>query len=53
MRLTRDVESEQAIYTQLVAKQQELSVLNSGITADVRIIDSAESQPKPIAPKNS
>ncbi|MEZ2758761.1 polysaccharide biosynthesis tyrosine autokinase [Providencia vermicola] len=51
VRLTRDVESEQAIYTQLVAKQQELSVLNSGITADVRIIDSAESQPKPIAPK--
>ncbi|MBX6949376.1 polysaccharide biosynthesis tyrosine autokinase [Providencia rettgeri] len=53
VRLTRDVESEQAIYTQLVAKQQELSVLNSGITADVRIIDSAESQPKPIAPKKS
>ncbi|MEX9786838.1 GNVR domain-containing protein, partial [Providencia manganoxydans] len=32
VRLTRDVESEQAIYNQLVAKQQELSVLNSGIT---------------------
>lgn len=53
VRLTRDVEAEQAIYTQLVAKQQELSVLNSGITADVRIIDSAESQPKPVAPKKS
>nr|ELR5057332.1 polysaccharide biosynthesis tyrosine autokinase [Providencia rettgeri]ELR5086928.1 polysaccharide biosynthesis tyrosine autokinase [Providencia rettgeri] len=53
VRLTRDVESEQAIYNQLVAKQQELSVLNSGITADVRIIDSAESQPNPVAPKKA
>ncbi len=53
VRLTRDVESEQAIYTQLVGKQQELNVLNSGITADVRIIDSAESQPKAVAPKKS
>ncbi|WP_272663450.1 Wzz/FepE/Etk N-terminal domain-containing protein [Providencia sp. PROV097] len=52
VRLTRDVEAEQAIYAQLVAKQQELSVLNSGITADVRIIDSAESQPNAVAPKN-
>ncbi|MDK7738494.1 GNVR domain-containing protein, partial [Providencia stuartii] len=53
VRLTRDVESEQAIYNQLVAKQQELSVLNSGITADVRIIDSAESEPNAVAPKKS
>ncbi|EPD1653250.1 TPA: polysaccharide biosynthesis tyrosine autokinase [Escherichia coli] len=53
VRLTRDVESEQSIYNQLVAKQQELSVLNSGITADVRIIDSAESQPSAVAPKKS
>ncbi|QCJ71844.1 tyrosine protein kinase [Providencia heimbachae] len=53
VRLTRDVASEQAIYTQLVGKQQELNVLNSGITADVRIIDSAESQPKAVAPKKS
>lgn len=53
VRLTRDVAAEQAIYTQLVSKQQELSVLNSGITADVRIIDSAESQPKAVAPKKS
>lgn len=51
VRLTRDVAAEQAIYTQLVSKQQELSVLNSGITADVRIIDTAESQPKAVAPK--
>lgn len=53
VRLTRDVESEQAIYNQLVGKQQELSVMNSGITADVRVIDSAESQPQPVAPKKS
>lgn len=53
IRLTRDVESEQAIYNQLVTKQRELSVLNSGITADVRIIDSAESYPVAIAPKKS
>ncbi|WP_272667167.1 polysaccharide biosynthesis tyrosine autokinase [Providencia sp. PROV167] len=53
VRLTRDVELEQAIYNQLVAKQQELSVLNSGITTDVRIIDSAESQPNAVAPKKS
>ncbi|MDN0021066.1 polysaccharide biosynthesis tyrosine autokinase [Providencia stuartii] len=53
VRLTRDIESEQAIYNQLVAKQQELSVLNSGITTDVRIIDSAESQPNAVAPKKA
>lgn len=53
VRLTRDVESEQAIYNQLVGKQQELSVLNSGITADVRIIDTAESQPNAVAPKKA
>ncbi|MCX3071621.1 polysaccharide biosynthesis tyrosine autokinase [Providencia stuartii] len=53
VRLTRDVESEQAIYNQLVAKQQELSVINSGITADVRIIDPAESQPTAVAPKKA
>ena len=53
VRLTRDVASEQAIYTQLVGKQQEINVLNSGITADVRIIDSAESQPNAVAPKKS
>lgn len=53
VRLTRDVESEQAIYNQLVAKQQELSVLNAGITSNMRIIDPAESQPAPIAPKKT
>lgn len=53
VRLTRDVESEQAIYNQLIGKQQELSVLNSGITADVRIIDTAESQPNAVAPKKA
>lgn len=47
------MESEQAIYNQLVAKQRELSALNSGITADVRTIDLAESYPVAIAPKKS
>lgn len=49
--LTRDVQSEQEIYNQLVTKKQELSVLNSGITADVRVIDDAESEPLAVAPR--
>ena len=53
VRLTRDVQSEQAIYMQLVTKQQELNILNSGITSDVRIIDPAESHLIPVTPKKS
>lgn len=51
IRLTRDVESERTIYEQLMAKQQELNVLASGITADARIIDTPVSKPSPIEPK--
>ncbi|MEG3130365.1 polysaccharide biosynthesis tyrosine autokinase [Pantoea cypripedii] len=51
LRLSRDVESGQAIYMQLLNRQQELSIAESSAIGNVRIIDSAVTQPKPIKPK--
>lgn len=49
--LTRDSESERAFYRTLVAKQQELRVLDSEVDTAIHIINPADSQPDPIAPK--
>jgi tyrosine-protein kinase Etk/Wzc len=51
LRLSRDVESGQAIYMQLLNRQQELSIAESSAIGNVRIIDNAVTQPKPIKPK--
>lgn len=51
IRLTRDVDSGQAIYMQLLNKQQELSINKASTVGDVRIIDQAVTQPNPIAPR--
>lgn len=51
MRLSRDVESGRTIYLQLLTRQQELSISRSSAIGNVRIIDSAVTQPDPIAPK--
>ncbi|WP_208950334.1 polysaccharide biosynthesis tyrosine autokinase [Rahnella sp. ChDrAdgB13] len=51
LRLSRDVESGQAIYMQLLNRQQELSIAESSAIGNVRIIDSAMTEPKPIKPR--
>ena len=51
LRLSRDVESGQAIYMQLLNRQQELSIAESSAIGNVRIIDNAITQPKPVKPK--
>ncbi len=51
LRLSREVESGQAVYLQLLSRQQELSISRSGITGNVRIIDTANIYPDPIKPQ--
>lgn len=51
LRLSRDVESGRAVYMQLLNRQQELSIAKSSAIGNVRIIDNAVSEPKPIKPK--
>lgn len=51
LRLTRDVEVNQQIYMQLLNKTQELRLVKAGTVGNVRIVDNAESNPTPIAPR--
>ncbi|MFE8102950.1 tyrosine-protein kinase Wzc [Brenneria goodwinii] len=51
LRLTRDVESGQEVYMQLLNKQQELSINKASVVGNVRIIDTGVTQPNPIKPK--
>ena len=51
LRLIRDVESGRAVYMQLLNRQQELSIAKSSAIGNVRIIDNAVTQPKPVKPK--
>src|SRR5699024_10030508 len=53
LRLTRDVELNQAIYLQLQNRDQELRILKAGTVGNVRIIDNAQVQPNRIKPKRS
>ena len=48
--LTRDLEVDQQIYIQLSNKVQELDVLKAGVVGNVRILDTAQVLPEPIAP---
>ncbi|WP_438436194.1 polysaccharide biosynthesis tyrosine autokinase [Klebsiella pneumoniae] len=50
LRLSRDVDSGKAVYMQLLTKQQELSIAKSSVIGNVRIVDSAITQPKPVKP---
>lgn len=50
-RLSRDVESGRAIYMQLMNRQQELNVAKSSAIGNVRIIDNAVTEPKPVKPR--
>lgn len=51
LRLSRDVESGRAVYMQLLNRQQELSIAKSSAIGNVRIIDNAITEPKPVKPK--
>lgn len=53
LKLTRDVQVEQAIFLQLLNKQQELSIVKAGTIGNVRIIDNAEATNTPIKPKKA
>ncbi|MBN3217258.1 tyrosine-protein kinase Wzc [Pectobacterium polaris] len=51
LRLTRDVNVGQEVYMQLLNKQQELSINKASTVGNVRIIDAAALQLKPVKPK--
>ncbi|MBM7185671.1 polysaccharide biosynthesis tyrosine autokinase, partial [Klebsiella pneumoniae] len=51
LRLSRDVESGRAVYMQLLNRQQELNIAKSSAIGNVRIIDNAVAQTKPVKPK--
>ncbi|ENQ1040364.1 polysaccharide biosynthesis tyrosine autokinase [Escherichia coli] len=51
LRLSRDVESGRAVYMQLLNRQQELSIYKSSAIGNVRIIDNAVTEIKPVKPK--
>jgi tyrosine-protein kinase Etk/Wzc len=53
LRLTRDMESAQLIYTQLLNKQQELRINKASIVGYVRIIDLAATESRPVAPRKA
>lgn len=54
LRLKRDVEVSNEIYTQLLAKTQELDIVRAGTVGNVRIIDYAEvNTSKPVKPKKA
>ncbi|CAI0750878.1 tyrosine-protein kinase Wzc [Serratia fonticola] len=50
LRLTRDVNAGQEVYMQMLNKQQELSITKASTVGNVRIVDSAITQPKPVKP---
>jgi tyrosine-protein kinase Etk/Wzc len=49
--LTRDVQSGQEVYMLLLNKQQELSINKASTVGNVRIVDTAVAERKPVAPK--
>lgn len=51
LRLSRDVQSGQEIYMQLLNKEQALSISKASTVGNVRIIDNAVTQQKPVGPK--
>ena len=51
LRLSRDVDSNQLVYLQLLNRQQELNITKSSAIGNVRIIDEAVTELKPIKPK--
>ncbi|AYM89671.1 tyrosine-protein kinase Wzc [Serratia sp. 3ACOL1] len=51
LRLSRDVQSGQEVYMQLLNKEQALSISKASTVGNVRIIDNAVTQTNPVKPK--
>lgn len=51
LRLSRDVDSGRAVYMQLLNRQQELNIAKNSAIGNVRIVDNALTEPKPVKPK--
>ncbi len=53
LRLTRDVQAAQEIYMQLLNKQQKLGITKASTVGNVRIVDPAVTQPRPVKPQKT
>ncbi|WP_413507629.1 tyrosine-protein kinase Wzc [Serratia proteamaculans] len=53
IRLTRDVDAGKEIYMQLLNKQQELSITKASTVGNVRVVDPAITQIKPVKPRKA
>lgn len=53
IRLTRDVETNQTTYTQLLSKQQELNIMKASAQGNVWIVDYADKPEEPVAPRKA
>lgn len=53
LRLTRDMQVNSEIYTQLINREQELSISQASTIGSVRIIDTPLTLPKPIKPQKA
>ncbi|MBF0804003.1 MULTISPECIES: polysaccharide biosynthesis tyrosine autokinase [unclassified Neisseria] len=53
IRLTRDVETNQTTYTQLLSKQQELNIMKASTQGNVWIVDYAAVPELPVAPRKT
>lgn len=53
LNLSRNLEIQQEIFTQLLTRAQEVSVLRASTIGNVRIVDSAQAQGAPIAPRRN
>ncbi|NWA73469.1 tyrosine-protein kinase Wzc [Serratia proteamaculans] len=53
LRLSRDVQSGQEVYMQLLNKEQELNISKASTVGNVRIIDKAITQVKPVKPRKA
>lgn len=51
LRLSRDVQVSTEIYTQMLNKAQELDIMRAGTVANVRIIDDAVANIRPVSPR--
>ncbi len=51
IRLTRDVETNQTTYMQLLGKQQELNIMKASAQGNVRVVDRAATAELPVAPR--
>ena len=51
LRLTRDATVNQEIFVTLLNSQQEMSLVKAGTIGNIRILDPAATQPKPIKPR--